>query len=82
VYGGNSFETKKPDPLGVNTLLREQGVAAEEAVIIGDSFIDMQTGKNAGVWTCACTYGLSPETLKKVPADVTVDAPGEWAEVF
>src|SRR5208337_3410384 len=30
VYGGNSFTTKKPDPLGVRTLLQETGVAADE----------------------------------------------------
>jgi phosphoglycolate phosphatase len=82
VYGGNSFETKKPDPLGVVTLLREHGVLPEHAVIIGDSSVDIQTGVNSGIWTCACTYGLSPETLKRVPADVTVDAPSEWVEVF
>ena len=82
VYGGNSFETKKPDPLGVNTLLREHEVAPDEAAIIGDSSIDIQTGKNSGIWTCACTYGLSPETLQTVPADVSVDEPGEWVEVF
>src|SRR5437016_4512821 len=82
VYGGNSFETKKPDPLGVNNLLREHGVVAQEAVIIGDSAIDIQTGMNAGLWTCACTYGLSPETLLKTPGDVHVDAPGEWVEIF
>lgn len=82
VYGGNSFETKKPDPLGVNNLLSEHGVAAQQAVIIGDSAIDMQTGKNAGIWSCACTYGLSPETLEKCPGDVSVDSPSEWVQVF
>ncbi len=82
VYGGNSFETKKPDPLGVNTLLREHGVQPGEAVIVGDSYIDMQTGRNAGIWTCACTYGLSPETLVKCPGDVSVDGPGEWVEAI
>ena len=82
VYGGNSFETKKPDPLGVNTLLREHSVAAQEAVIIGDSSIDMQTGKNAGIWSCGCTFGLSPETLVDEPGDVMVDEPSEWVEVF
>lgn len=82
LYGGNSFETKKPDPLGVNTLLREHGVEQNQAVIIGDSAIDMQTGRNAGIWTCACTYGLSPETLVKCQGDVSVDEPGEWVEVF
>lgn len=82
IYGGNSFETKKPDPLGVNTLLREHGVSAQEAVIIGDSSVDMQTGSNASIWSCGCTYGLSPETLLAIPGDVMVDEPGEWVEVF
>jgi phosphoglycolate phosphatase len=82
VYGGNSFETKKPDPLGVNNLLREAGVSASEAVIIGDSDIDMLTGHNAGIWSCGVTYGLSPETLAKNPGDVMVDSPREWIEVF
>jgi phosphoglycolate phosphatase len=82
VYGGNSFETKKPDPLGVNILLRESGVAPEEAVIIGDSDIDMITGRNAGIWSCGVTYGLSPETLARTPGDVMVDSPREWIEVF
>src|SRR5712664_1138074 len=37
VYGGNSFETKKPDPLGVRTLLKETNTAPEQAMIVGDS---------------------------------------------
>src|ERR1039458_3414482 len=37
IYGGNSFTTKKPDPLGVRTVLEETGVAAAEALMIGDS---------------------------------------------
>ncbi|HUR36209.1 MAG TPA: HAD-IA family hydrolase [Terriglobales bacterium] len=82
VYGGNSFETKKPDPLGVKVLLQEMGVSAEQAVIIGDSDIDMLTGKNAGIWSVGVTYGLSPETLVKTPGDVMVDSPREWVGVF
>jgi phosphoglycolate phosphatase len=82
VYGGNSFETKKPDPLGVKLLLEETGVAADQAVIIGDSDIDMLTGKNAEIWSVGVTYGLSPETLVETPGDVMVDSPREWVEVF
>src|SRR6266404_1476593 len=37
VYGGNSFETKKPDPLGAQTILREFAAAPPEAMMIGDS---------------------------------------------
>ncbi|PYT50456.1 MAG: haloacid dehalogenase, partial [Acidobacteria bacterium] len=35
VYGGNSFETKKPDPLGANTILREFAASPNEAILIG-----------------------------------------------
>src|SRR5712675_881703 len=37
VYGGNSFQTKKPDPLGAQTIIREFGVAPFEVILIGDS---------------------------------------------
>src|SRR5260370_5846519 len=48
VYGGNSFETKNPDPLGENTLLKKPSTASEQAMIVGDSSIDVLTGRNAG----------------------------------
>ncbi len=82
IYGGNSFHTKKPDPLGLKTLLQEAGAKPDEAVIIGDSDIDVITGRNAGVWTCGVTYGLVPHTLVNAPPDVLVDSPSEWVEAF
>lgn len=82
VYGGNSFETKKPDPLGVNTLLKETGVAREETMIVGDSSIDVLTGRNAGIATCGVTYGFAPHTLCEVPPDVLVESPEELEALF
>jgi phosphoglycolate phosphatase len=82
VYGGNSFATKKPDPLGARTLLDEMGVAPEEALMIGDSSIDVLTGRNAGMWTCGVMYGFAPHTLKEVTADVVVDTPSELGELL
>ena len=82
VYGGNSFATKKPDPLGVQTILRETGVAAAEALIIGDSSIDVLTGRNAGLWTCGVTYGFAPQTLEEVPPDVLIESPRELGELL
>jgi phosphoglycolate phosphatase len=82
VYGGNSFETKKPDPLGVQMLLREFDVRPDEAVIIGDSDVDMLTARNAGIYSVGVTYGLSPETLEEMPGDLMVDSAREWAEIF
>lgn len=82
VYGGNSFPTKKPDPMGALQLLHEFDCTPEEAVIIGDSSNDVLTGRNAGLWTVGCNYGLSPETLAQAPPDVFVDHPSELPLIF
>ena len=82
VYGGNSFPTKKPDPLGARTLLEQTRTRPEEALMIGDSSIDVITGRNAGVWTCGVTYGFAPHTLCEAPPDVVLDKPPELAELF
>ncbi len=82
VYGGNSFPTKKPDPLGVQTILQETGIPADEALIIGDSSVDVLTGRNAGLWTCGVTYGFAPHSLEEVAPDVVVETPRELAELL
>jgi phosphoglycolate phosphatase len=82
IYGGNSFATKKPDPLGVRNLLRETSTQPGDAVMLGDSSIDIIAGRNAGLWTCGVTYGFAPHTLGEAPPDVTVDSPQELATLF
>jgi phosphoglycolate phosphatase len=82
IYGGNSFSTKKPDPEGANTIIAENGVKPEEAMIIGDSAVDVLTGQNAGTYTCGVNYGFAPHTLEDVPPDVLLDTPQELAELF
>jgi phosphoglycolate phosphatase len=82
VYGGNSFATKKPDPEGALKLLEESGVRPEQAAIIGDSHVDVHTGRNAGLWTVAVNYGFAPHTLEAQPADITIDSPHELSTLF
>jgi phosphoglycolate phosphatase len=82
IYGGNSFITKKPDPLGVQTILEETGVAPKEAIMIGDSSVDVLTGRNAGLWTCGVAYGFAPHTLEDTPPDVLVETPRELGDLF
>ena len=74
VYGGNSFQTKKPDPEGVNILLRDLAVAPLEAMMIGDSAVDVRTARNAGTWACGVTYGLGAEGLRAHPPDLMLDS--------
>jgi phosphoglycolate phosphatase len=82
VYGGNSFETKKPDPLGARTILQEADVDADQAVMVGDSQVDVLTARNAGMWSVGVTYGFAPQSLEVVVPDVVVDTPDELASVL
>jgi phosphoglycolate phosphatase len=82
IYGGNSFHTKKPDPHGLQTLMKEANAAPAETLMIGDSDVDVLTARNAGAWAMGCTFGLAPHTLEAAPPDVLVDSPTEWPVVF
>jgi phosphoglycolate phosphatase len=82
IYGGNSFASKKPDPEGARKLLEEYGVQPQHAVMIGDSHVDVKTGRNAGMVTIGVTYGFAPHTLQNDPPDIVVDHPSELAELF
>jgi phosphoglycolate phosphatase len=82
VYGGNSFATKKPDPQGARQLLEESEVTPERAAIVGDSHVDVRTGRNAGLWTVGVTYGFAPHTLENEAPDVLVGTAAELTQVF
>lgn len=74
VYGGNSFEKKKPDPVGLNTLLREFGAGPRETMMVGDSDVDIQTARNAGTWACGVTYGMGSAKLPASEPDLLLDS--------
>jgi len=82
IYGGDSFEVKKPDPLGMRMLMEETGARPEETVMIGDSQVDVQTARNAGVWSLGCDFGFGPRNLMETPPDVVVDSAAEWPAVL
>ena len=81
-YGGNSFETKKPDPLGAQTLMREAGAEPDETVMVGDSEVDVLTARNANLWGIGVTYGFAPHTLERTHPDILVDTPAELAQAL
>ena len=80
VYGGNSFDFKKPNPIGVETLLRESGIPGKRALMIGDSSVDIQTARNAGIRSAGVTYGFQPETLVDPAPDRLFDSMPELAD--
>jgi phosphoglycolate phosphatase len=69
VYGGNSFDQKKPHPVGIETLMAECGADRANTVMIGDSSVDILTARNASVHAWGVSYGFQPETLVIDPPD-------------
>jgi len=82
VYGGNSFEQKKPHPVGIEQILSDTGTARQRTVMVGDSYIDIQTGRNASVATCGVTYGLASDTLHAPKPDFLIDDLRELSHII
>jgi phosphoglycolate phosphatase len=73
IYGGNSFETKKPNPFGANKILNEFCAQPRETMIVGDSEVDVQTARNAGTIAAAVNYGFGVHDRTQHPADIYLD---------
>ncbi|HEX4277803.1 MAG TPA: HAD-IA family hydrolase [Bryobacteraceae bacterium] len=82
IYGGNSFDHKKPHRIGIDTLRSEADAGAEDTWMVGDSYVDVQTARNAGVAACGVSWGFQPETFREFPPDVIVDTLQEFAGRF
>jgi phosphoglycolate phosphatase len=82
IYGGDSFPVKKPDPLGLRSLMEETGSSPEETVMIGDSQVDVQTARNAGAWSVGCNFGFGVPTLMDSRPDILVDSAAEWTQAL
>jgi phosphoglycolate phosphatase len=81
IYGGNSFEPKKkPDPVGILTLLEETGISKAKTIMVGDSSVDIRTARNAGVQACGCAWGFQPETFAAEPPDFLIDHMSQLVE--
>lgn len=74
---------KKPAPDTVYTALRELGIAAENAVYIGDSEVDLATAKNSGLPCISVTWGFRDrECLTEHGAQIFCDTPEQVWETI
>ena len=80
VYGGDSFEKKKPDPAGALTILKDLGSSPQESAMVGDSGVDVQTARNAGMFAIAVNYGFGQHDRQSQAADLYIDSLQEIAE--
>lgn len=61
ILGQREGVPSKPDPTIAYEIIEHTGIAKEDTVYIGDSCVDMQTGKNAGITTVGVSWGFRPK---------------------
>lgn len=79
VYGGDSFEKKKPDPTGAQIILGDLDAQPQEAAMVGDSDVDIELARNAGTLAIHVNYGFGQYDRITHPADLYVDSLQEIA---
>jgi phosphoglycolate phosphatase len=81
LYGGDSFVHKKPDPVGIQTLMAELSAPQEQTWMIGDSYVDIRTARNAGVRSCGVSWGFQPDSFAADPPDLLIRHPRELLDL-
>jgi len=83
IIGGDRMAAKKPDPAGLHHLMQQHRVRPEDTLMVGDSLVDIETGKRAGVRTCGVTYGhAGRESLETAQPDWIIDDLSELKQHF
>ena len=78
ILGGDDVTQAKPNPEPVLKTLEIFGCTPDEALVVGDTWYDIEMGRRAGVRTCGVTYGNGTrEELTNAGADCLVDDFGE-----
>lgn len=73
IVGSDDLPQRKPDPAGLLWILAQLGVPATRAVMVGDSAVDVRTGRAAGVFTVGFGGGYDPEGLAAEPPDLLLE---------
>jgi phosphoglycolate phosphatase len=83
ILGGDSAPERKPHPEPIYMALKLLGASPAEAIIVGDSAVDVEAGRKAGLRTCGVTYGLAPpEEVRRARPDHVIDHFADLLEVL
>lgn len=79
VFGGDSFEHKKPDPLPLLKTCEALGTVPAKTLMVGDSQNDAMAARAAGCPVALVTYGYNHgEPIAQVPHDWLLNALSDW----
>ncbi|HLC18176.1 MAG TPA: HAD-IA family hydrolase [Thermodesulfobacteriota bacterium] len=83
VVGGDTLSNKKPHPEPLVKVIKTMGFTPGESVFVGDSPIDCETGKKAGVFTIGVAYGFRPlDELVSAGFDLLIEKFPELKDVI
>lgn len=78
VCGKEENRPAKPSPEIVFNIMNKLGAKPHECFMIGDTNIDIKTGKNAGIKTIGCLWGFRTlKELKQAGADFIAEKPND-----
>ena len=82
VLGAEDVTRAKPHPDPVLQTLKVYGCKPEDALVVGDTWYDIEMGRRAGVRTCGVTYGNGTrEELADAGADFLIDDFGKLSSI-
>ena len=83
VCGRKDGTPKKPDPFSVNYILGQLEAEKSETLYVGDSNVDMETARNAGLDSCGVLWGFRTEMeLRESGANYIAKSPNELYEII
>jgi phosphoglycolate phosphatase-like HAD superfamily hydrolase len=84
IIGFEDVTDQKPHPLGINLALRNLHAAPPDALVVGDSPVDIMAAKSAGCRSCRALWGIAPDAEDDAcpPPDFTAAAPGDVVRIL
>jgi phosphoglycolate phosphatase len=73
IWGTGDLPGRKPDPTGLRRLMEDFRTGPERTVMVGDSAVDVATGRAAGAFTVGVSFGLDPQGVVSAGPDAMVD---------
>jgi len=82
VIGGDTFPERKPHPRGVEHVLERCAADRSRALMVGDSAVDVETARAAGIAMCGVMWGFDPESLRATKLELVAADAAELGRVI
>ena len=82
IVGGDTFPERKPHPRGIEQVRSLCALLPADSLMVGDSEIDVETARAAGIACCGVLWGFDPDALRLAAPQFLVISPAELSRVI